>query len=1214
MRIAKTDKLFLVTAVIPVVIALLMIMPAGYASLQNPLAAAGAGGSAPSSKFQTIPNTAASGYSQISNLSNGTTIPFTVYVPLTNMSLINYYSNAISTPGSPLYRHFMTSSRISSLFTNSKAYQSTLNYLSAHGFTVVTQSMNSVIVATGTVKQIKEYLGLSLGLYSNGKSAYYNAYGTPLIPGVDFYASNLTASLFSHPSTMVNQTLIDGMRKVTQQVNPLFSIEPYPATALQTVYNTTGLYSNGINGTGQTIGILDFFGDPYIAQELSYFDSIYGLQAPPALNVIPIGPYNPALGLATGWAGEISLDVESSHTMAPNAAIDLYIANGNLPLVVPISTIVSDAAVNSLSQSFSIPESTLANFPALATFYNVILPDFFYQLGAIEGITFSASTGDAGGSGYSSGPLGTPGYPSTSPFVTALGGTTTYLTFNGNAVSSFNQTAWSNYGFVPNFVNYGGSTGGISMLEPLPWYQQNLPVISHGPYTVGRMVPDVSLEASVFPGMVYVFPGNQAGISGGTSEASPLFAGLMALLGQYEGGRVGLINPALYQLASNPSVYSKTFDPITVGYNIPWTAGKGYNLVTGLGAINMGALAYYFKKMTVTAPPPTLSIKVTPQNSTGSLPFEFPQGTTITVNATVMSSVGSVTSGSFNASLNSLNGQVASTTLKLNKTTLTWEGNLTVPIMPYDTGISDVVVSGSNSSGVSGIGMAEAYLGYYASILNVFSTGSYIFNTTVAGPTSVIAMQSWITNGTTVDAPLGLFPLSYSILDKSNPVMSNGYALAGPQIILPFNSTLGVNEGTITGTYPAGPILFVGIASYLYMPVTNGVGLQQSFILGPQGVEPGSVAAGQNIYVVPFLSMPYNLFNFNAFIGSNVTFSIVNSTGVIFSQVTVPSFGSPTPFSELPVPSTTPPGLYTILISSVYNRFSGSSVTGSFYGQILVTSKANVPRVSISPSVLYEGQTAIVMANITYSNGTEVQYGMYSAFLYPSDLNPEYTLVINDLATVPIPLYYSTAAKEWVGTLYLPSGNSSGSISFENGLPDWSGYYSLLVIGLAADGLPTVSNMSHDISFYLESPLIASIQNETTTLTNKLSTLQSEVTSLTQQLTNNITSLRNNISALQANISVMKTELLGVQSQLSSLQAQLNYVNTTFGVNTSHLQVEITNLQKQDSALLNKLNAEQSGLTANRSGTTNDTYLAIGAIALAAIALVVAAVSMRRKK
>lgn len=1214
MRRVDSDKLFLATIVIAIVIALLVIVPAGYASLQNLPAAVGAGGNAPSGRFLTIPNTAASGYSQISNLSNSTTIPFTVYVPLTNISLINYYSTAISTPGSPLYRHFMTPSRIRTLFTNSKAYQSTLNYLSAHGFNVVAQSMNSLIVATGTVKQIKEYLGLSVGLYSNGKSSYYNAYGTPLIPGVDFYASNLTASLFSHPSTMVNQTLINSMRKVTQQVNPLFSIEPYPATALQTVYNTTGLYSEGINGSGQTIGILDFYGDPYIAQELSYFDSLYGLQAPPALNIIPIGPYNPALGLSTGWAGEISLDVEASHTMAPGATIDLYIANGNLPLAAPISTIVGDDAVNSLSQSFSIPESTFANFPAPVTYFNVILPDLFYQLGSMEGITFSASTGDAGGSGYSSGPLGTPGYPSTSPFVTALGGTTTYLTFNGNAVSSFNQTAWSNYGFVPDFVNYGGSTGGISMLEPLPWYQQNLPRISHGPYPAGRMVPDVSLEASVFPGMVYVFPGNQAGISGGTSEASPLFAGLIALLGQYEGGKVGLINPALYQLAGNSSVYSKAFDPITVGYNIPWTAGKGYNLVTGLGAINMGALAYYFKKMTMTAPPPTLSIQVIPENSTGGQPFEFPQGTTITVNATIMSSVGFVTSGSFNASLISLDGEVASTTLKLNSTTDTWEGYLTVPIVAANTGISDVVVSGSNSSGVSGIGMAEVYLGYYATILNVISADSYIFNTTVTVPITVMAMQSWITNGTAVDSPLGLFPLSYSILDTSNPVLSNGYSVVGPQIILPYNSTLGVNEGTITETYPAGPILFVGNASYVYLPVTNGVGLQQSFILGPQGVEPGSVGAGQNIYVAPFVSLPLNLFNTNVLFGSSVTFSLVNSNGVLVSQVTVPSFGSPTPFSELPVPSTTPPGLYTILISSVYNTISGSSVTGSFYGQILVTSKANVPMVSISPSVLYEGQTATVTANITYPNGTEVQYGMYSAFLYPSDLNPEYTSVINDVATVPIPLYYSTAAKEWVGTLYLPSGNSSGSISFENGLPDWSGYYSLLVVGLAADGLPTVSNMSHDISFYLESPLIASIQNETITLANRLSALQSEVTSLIQQLRNNITSLRNNISALQANISAMKTELLSVQSQLSSLQAQLNYVNTTFGVNTSHLQVEITNLQKQDSALLSKLNAEQSGLTANRSDTSNDTYLAIGAIALAAVALIVAAVSMRRKK
>ena len=187
------------------------------------------------------------------------------------------------------------------------------------------------------------------------------------------------------------------------------------------------------------------------------------------------------------------------------------------------------------------------------------------------GISFSASTGDVGASGYSGAPEGTPGYPATSPFVTACGGTTTYINENSDgSVANFEQTAWSNMAYIPNQVNEGGSTGGVSVMEPIPWYQANITSETELGYPNGRLTPDISFNANVFPGAIFVFPGDEEGISGGTSESSPLFAGLLTLVMGAIHNSTGLINPALSSLhLKTQQIMPHAFSPINFGYNDP---------------------------------------------------------------------------------------------------------------------------------------------------------------------------------------------------------------------------------------------------------------------------------------------------------------------------------------------------------------------------------------------------------------------------------------------------------------------------------------------------------------------------------------------------------------------------------------------------------------------------------------------------------------------
>lgn len=1063
----------------------------------------------------------ANGFADMGPLPSSQIVSFVAYVPIENQQLLQSYVEQISNPQSSDYGHFMTVSQVEKTFTNPKQFNNVLSQLSADNFKIQFSAMDSLIVASGSVAQIKSYLGLNTDLFSNGSSSYYASYGTPLIGDVSIYASNYTQSIFSHPSTLVTQSVINKEKQLSSQINQTFSIEAYPATVLQNVYNETGIMQNGYMGQGGSIGILDFCGNPYVRSELNYFDQLFGLPNPPSLNIVPIGPYDPNIGIATGWSDEISLDVESSHTMSPLSNITLYIANGNLPLITPIAFIDQQNAVNSLSQSFSIPESSIANFPVLVTDYNVILADTYYEMGALEGITFSASTGDAGGSGYSSGPLGTPGYPSTSPFVTALGGTETYVAYENGLYSSSMQTAWSNYGFVPYNINYGGGTGGVSMFEPLPWYQ--VPLISSIPssYPLGRLVPDVSLNAALFPGILFIFGQNQTFISGGTSESSPLFAGIIAFSAGMTNHSYGLANPALYQYGLSSVLSGKIFNPISFGYIIPWTeSASGYNLVTGLGSLNIGGLSYFHNvSASQKANSLNVSVEVSGPLYNNTIIPEFPDGSAVDLAARVTHNGTVVSTGSFNATIVSLQN-INTVPLHYNSSLKEWTGIYSV--RDGTEGMAFVQVSGESNS-VSGSAFNEIFLGYYVYIESVYSQYPYALQFSVP----VYGQVTWLDGGN-VSGNLSLSVFSYSII-------SNSYYLEG-------TTNASVVDGALfeilAGNYETGVTLISGGGGYFYLPFFNGVLLQNSLIMGPVASEPGAVAPGQYVLVEGILSPPLNTPIFstyvNVMVGSNVTFSLVSSNGAVLSSV----FSTPDTLSELLVPMGTPSGLYTVFINTSYNSYSlGTYVNGSFFGQIWVSPTVTTPVISISPSTVQEGQIVNVSASVT-ENGLPIEYGMYSVTVYPADLSSDYYLLtlFNYIA-----LLFNTTSGMWEGSIAIPSGYSPGSINYENGITDWSGPYDLYVTGESWNGVLTTTAQSAQKSFFVNSSVITSLQNETKSLQSEIASLRTLLSGLNQSFQSQQTSMQNEISSLQHLLSGLNNTTLSQKSNLNSLRSTVNY-------------------------------------------------------------------------
>lgn len=337
-----------------------------------------------------------------------------------------------------------------------------------------------------------------------------------------------------------------------------------------TQLNSAGLglnnYSgyNGNAGAGVTIGIVDAYDDPNIESDLAMFDTQYSLPACTTANGCFTKAFSGGQPNAnSGWALEISLDVEWAHAIAPAAKILLVEAPSNSfsNLMGAVTYAASHgASVVSMSWGGGESSSEANNDTVFAT--------------APTGVVFFASSGDSG-SGVE--------YPAASPYVISVGGTTLSISKTG----SITETAWS------------GSGGGQSAYYSWPNYQSSYP-IPNDPKGL-RGVPDVSYDANPNTGFSVYDSARYQGqtgwwVVGGTSAGSPQWAALYAVADgvRLTNGKSTMLShagptttSALYSLAA-PSSYSTYYRDITSGTNgscgTLCTASAGYDYVTGLGS------------------------------------------------------------------------------------------------------------------------------------------------------------------------------------------------------------------------------------------------------------------------------------------------------------------------------------------------------------------------------------------------------------------------------------------------------------------------------------------------------------------------------------------------------------------------------------------------------------------------------------------------------
>ena len=370
----------------------------------------------------------------------------------------------------------------------------------------------------------------------------------------------------------------------TAQCEAKFGIACYQAFQLQRAYDLAPLFSRGIEGRGETIVIVDAFGSPSIASDLQTFDSEMGLPNPPSFQVItPEGPittnpknctskYSPTgpdlCSDYYGWTVETSLDVEWSHVMAPEANILLVETPMTetegiygFPQIVAAENYVIDHHLGDvISQSFGANEQT---FTSPGQIYSLRSA---YVNAARHGVTVLAASGDQGSTSEICNPstgCADPAdviccsstraidWPAADPLVTGVGGTQLHLNNEGDRTAP--DSVWNDLSStlrVPGPVyTSGSSAGGLSTVFSRPKFQHGVAGI------VGdsRGTPDIAMSAAVNGAVDYYDTTDPSvagwGIVGGTSEASPLFSGIVALADQEAGHSLGYLNPALYAMA-----------------------------------------------------------------------------------------------------------------------------------------------------------------------------------------------------------------------------------------------------------------------------------------------------------------------------------------------------------------------------------------------------------------------------------------------------------------------------------------------------------------------------------------------------------------------------------------------------------------------------------------------------------------------------------------
>ncbi|MCU1605830.1 MAG: family peptidase [Modestobacter sp.] len=588
------------------------------------------------------------------------TVEGELYLSLRDLPGATALATAVSTPGTGKYHHWVSPAQWIDRFSpTAQEYRGLLDRLRAVGLTITgTPASRLFVVFRATAPTLSRVFSTSMHVYS--------------VAGRQLAAPSTTPSLPANLAGSVVGLSLDQGRQLTRPdsagsaaagtgVTPAQATAPcssyygermatMPAaygrtsfpTALcgyvpaqlrsaygvpsrrSTVLASAGDRTDGPTGGGQTVAIIDAYASPTVVQDVNTYSQRKG--EPPLTTYSQITPRTTydlaACAYPSGWQGEQTLDVSAVHGMAPGARI-VYVGAFNCAggMDVALATVLDGRLATIVSNSYSTAGEAL---PADAVRNTVNQ----HLQAAAEGIGLYYSSGDSGdGAAILGSPA--PGFPASSPWATAVGGTTTGIDKDGALVL---ETGWgSNRDQVqvgptgtPGYAQplpgtfTNGAGGGRSTVFAQPGYQRG--VVPAGLARGNRVSPDIAADADSYTGvLVGIRPIiDNATLAtgpykeqsyGGTSAAAPLVAAQMALVQQLTGSTIGFANPTLYgNYRAAPGAFRDVVpraDPVALAYTSPLTGitalvtgdkdtsltvRRGYDDVTGLGAVSFDIL------------------------------------------------------------------------------------------------------------------------------------------------------------------------------------------------------------------------------------------------------------------------------------------------------------------------------------------------------------------------------------------------------------------------------------------------------------------------------------------------------------------------------------------------------------------------------------------------------------------------------------------------
>ncbi len=532
-------------------------------------------------------------------------------------------------PKSPLFHQFLSAADFGSHFGVSPAdLQKVTSWLTAHGFTVDDiPAGHRSIVFSGSAYQVTATFGTEIRRYNTGGAMHLANATDPVIPAAlaDVVSGIVKLHDFRHEHSLTSAHALAASPASVPAFSSGGSHYLSPAD-YSTVYNIGKAYSAGIDGSGQTIAILAR--SNISASDVIAFRQTFSL--PPNTPSIVIANSDP--GVLAGDSVETTLDTEWSGAIAPKAAVKVIVAaSTNIADGIDLAAqyAVNHNVAPVITLSYGSCEAGMGS--GEMAFYNGL-----WQQAAAQGISVLVSAGDSGAAGCnggsdSSGSMRGVNGLCSSPYSTCVGGTQFsdggnpgqyWLPGNnpalGSAISYIPEAVWNESGTAGGSGLWAGG-GGASSYFPKPSWQSGPGVPADG----RRDVPDVSLTASGHDGYLIIY-GGQVWTVGGTSAAAPSFAGLLALVNQKMGARLGNANLNLYPLASaQASGGAPVFHDVTTGSNtVPGVTGfgatAGYDLASGLGSVDAFQLVNHWSDgtkpvaptLTVTSSPSTLVVSI----------------------------------------------------------------------------------------------------------------------------------------------------------------------------------------------------------------------------------------------------------------------------------------------------------------------------------------------------------------------------------------------------------------------------------------------------------------------------------------------------------------------------------------------------------------------------------------------------------------------------